>query len=150
MLTLQYTKLHLLRIYERSKDRTTAAAATTYTCADPKRGPGLSPHPLENRKAMLIGFLSDTCPNSLNNHKATKHSFNVGPLSHFRWRAGDGPLLVIFGSCLPSSTKKSCQKIHEILFKQKSDKHQINKLPTRPFSEISFIKVSCAFSQHET
>ena len=27
----------------------------------------------------------------------------------FRWRADDGPLIEVFGSSLPSSTKKTCQ-----------------------------------------
>ena len=52
------------------------------------------------------------------NHKATKPAVNVGPSSThqqnaihmaFRWRADDGPLIVIFGSSLQSPTKKSCQ-----------------------------------------
>ena len=29
----------------------------------------------------------------------------------FRWRADDGPLLVVFGSSLPSSTKKTLSKL---------------------------------------
>ena len=38
----------------------------------------------------------------------------IGPpakrhLNGVRWRAGDGPLIVLFGLSLPSSTKKSCQ-----------------------------------------
>ena len=51
----------------------------------------------------------------LKNHKATKAAFNVGPsLARqqnaikmvFRWRTDDGPFIVVFGSSLPSSTKK--------------------------------------------
>ena len=54
-----------------------------------------------------IRFLSSTGPDHLNNHNATKPAFNVGPsFAHypnaiemaFRWRADDGPLLVVFGS----------------------------------------------------
>ena len=46
-----------------------------------------------------IGFLSNTGPDPLKNHKATKPAFNVGPSSTrqrnatemaFRWRADDG------------------------------------------------------------
>ena len=37
------------------------------------------PPPLENHKD--IGFLSNTVPDHLKNHKATKPAFNVGPLS---------------------------------------------------------------------
>ena len=60
---------------------------------------------LENHKNK--GFLSNT----LNNHKAAKPAFNVGPSlacqrnaiemaieMAFRWRADDGLLLVVFGS----------------------------------------------------
>ena len=66
------------------------------------------PLKITNRKA--VRFLSNT----LENHKATKPVFNVWPsLAHqrntismaFRWRADDGPLKVVFGSSLPSSTK---------------------------------------------
>ena len=35
------------------------------------------PPPLKNHK--IIGFLSNTCPDLLKNHKATKPAFNVGP-----------------------------------------------------------------------
>ena len=68
---------------------------------------------LKNHKNMR--FLSNTGPNPLKNHKATKPAFNVGPISArqrnafklaFRWRADDDPLKVVFGSFLPSSTKK--------------------------------------------
>ena len=61
-----------------------------------------------------IGFLSNTGLNPLENHKATKLAFNVGhhrPASEtplkwrfaemaFRWRADDGPLIVVLGSSL--------------------------------------------------
>ena len=55
--------------------------------------------PLKNHK--IIGFLSNTGPDPQKNHKATKPAFNVGPSSvrqrnaAFRWRADDGPLLVV-------------------------------------------------------
>ena len=61
--------------------------------------------PLKNHKN--IGFLSKTGPDPLKNHKATKPAFNVGPssacqgnaiLMAFRWRADDGPILVVFES----------------------------------------------------
>ena len=63
------------------------------------------PDPLKNHRN--IGFLSNTGPNPLKNHKATKLAFNVGPSSArqrnaiemaFRWRADDGPIIVVFGS----------------------------------------------------
>ena len=52
-----------------------------------------TPLPLVNHKA--IGFLSNTGPDPLENQKATKPAFNVGP-SSLR-RSDDGPLLVVFG-----------------------------------------------------
>ena len=56
---------------------------------------------------------------SAENQKATKPAFNVGPSSArqrkaipmgFHWRADDGPLIVIFGSSLPLSTKNKHKK----------------------------------------
>ena len=48
------------------------------TCADPEGGEGPRPS-LKNHKA--IGFLSNTVPDPLKNHKATKPAFNVEPSS---------------------------------------------------------------------
>ena len=59
--------------------------------------------PLKNHNN--IGFPSNTGPDPLKNHKATKPAFNVGPSwalqrnaiqMAFCWRADDGPLIVIF------------------------------------------------------
>ena len=70
------------------------------------------PPTLENYRA--IGFLSNTGPDALNKHKATKPAI-VGPTSARQQNANlmafcrqfdDGPLLMVFGSSLPSSTKK--------------------------------------------
>ena len=61
------------------------------------------PPPLKNHKN--IGLLSNTVLNPLKNLKANKPAFNVGPSSAcqrsaiqmvFRWRADDGPLIVVF------------------------------------------------------
>ena len=61
------------------------------------------------------GFHSNTGSDHLKNHKATKQAFNVEPSSArkrnaismaFRWRDDYGLLIVVFGSYLPSSTKK--------------------------------------------
>ena len=44
---------------------------------------------------------------------ATKPAFNVGPSSARQrnaWRADDGPLIMVFGPSLPSSTKKTHKK----------------------------------------
>ena len=64
---------------------------------------------------------------SLENKKTFKPAFNVGPSSArqqkrhlngvspfkclFCWRADDGPLIVVFGSSLPSSNQKKKKKV---------------------------------------
>ena len=76
-------------------------------------GHGVSTPPENSQK---IGFLSCTGPDPLKNHKATKPAFNVGPSSArqrnaiemaFHWQVEDGPFIVIFGSSISSSTKKT-------------------------------------------
>ena len=49
--------------------------------ADPEGGQGVRtpPSPLRNKKDM--GFLSNTSPDPLKNHKATKPAFSVEPVS---------------------------------------------------------------------
>ena len=44
---------------------------------------------LENHKA--IGFLINTGPDPMENHKATKPAFNVVKWRTFHWWAKDGP-----------------------------------------------------------
>ena len=69
---------------------------------------GTDPSPLKNHNT--IGFPSNTGPDPQKNHKVTKPAFNVGSLyvrQAFRWRADVGPRMVVFGSSLPSSTKKT-------------------------------------------
>ena len=65
---------------------------------------------LNNHKA--IGFFSNTGPEPLKSHKATKPVFNVGPsspwqrntvLMAFHCWTDDCPLLVVFGSSPPPS-----------------------------------------------
>ena len=73
---------------------------------------GSDPH----EKHQNIGFLINTGPNPLKNHKATKPEFNNGPSSvrqrnaimAFRWRADDDPFLVLFAFLypLPKNDKK--------------------------------------------
>ena len=65
------------------------------------RGQGVqtlpSPHPWKITK--LQGSLSNTGPDTLENHKATKPAFNVGPsLARQQSISKDGPFLVVFGS----------------------------------------------------
>ena len=64
-------------------------------------------------------FSSNTGTDPLKNHKVTKPALNVGPSlvrqrnaisMAFRWRADVGPLMVVFGSSLPLSTKKKKKK----------------------------------------
>ena len=57
------------------------------------------PGPAEKHKN--IGFFSNTGSDLQKNHKAKRPAFNVGPSSS-RWRAHDDPLIVVFGSSLPS------------------------------------------------
>ena len=69
--------------------------------------------PLKNQQT--IGFLSNTARDPLKNQRATKQAFNVGPSSArqrmtFRWRTDDGPFIVVFGSSIPSSTKKKVER----------------------------------------
>ena len=62
-----------------------------------QRGAGGPDLPPENHKN--IGFLSNTCPDTLTNHKATKPAFNSA--------SDDGPLILIFGYSLPLSTNQT-------------------------------------------
>ena len=48
--------------------------------ADTEKGTGC-PDPTPLKKSQKLGFLSNTGKDPLNNHKATKPAFNVGPLS---------------------------------------------------------------------
>ena len=83
------------------------------------RGGDRGSGPPENHKN--IGFLSNTGPNHLKNHKATKllkPAFNVGPAKCqnaikmvFHWLGHDCSLKVVLGSSLPSSSKKKIVKV---------------------------------------
>ena len=83
-------------------------------------GPGPDPPPPpKKKKSQKIGFLSNTGPDPLTNHKATKPAFNVWPSSAhqqndismvFRWRAYDGPFIVVCGSSIPHPKKKKKKK----------------------------------------
>ena len=71
---------------------------TGWAWADPEVGPGVRT-PLKNHKN--IGFLSNTDPDPLKNHKATKPAFNFGhyrpaSIMAFCWWIDDGPLIVVF------------------------------------------------------
>ena len=91
-------------------------------CADPEWGQGVRT-PL--KKSQNKGFFSDSGPDPLKNNEATEPAFNVGPSSArkrnailiaFRWRADDGPLIVVhvFKSSHPSSTKKEKKNVAKL------------------------------------
>ena len=81
--------------------------------ADPEGGGQGSGPPLKNHKN--IGFHSNTVPDSLKKSQSYQASIQcwatIAPpakryLMVFCWWADDGPLLVLFGSSLPSSAKR--------------------------------------------
>ena len=66
-------------------------------------------------KSPNIGFLSNSSPDPLKKYEATEPAFNVVPLSARQRNAiyaDDGPLIVIFRSTHPSSTKKTSGSAH--------------------------------------
>ena len=75
------------------------------------------PPPLKYHKN--IGFSSNTGPDPLKNrsYQASIQCWAIigtpakRHLMAFRWRADDGPLIVVLGSSLPSSTKKKVVKV---------------------------------------
>ena len=68
------------------------------------------PDPPPPLKITKIEFLSNTGPGPLKITKLPSQNSMLGhhrPASdRFRWRADDGPFIVIFGSSIPSSTGK--------------------------------------------
>ena len=66
------------------------------------------------KKNKNIGFLSNTGLDLLKISKLPSQHSMLGHHRHasetFRWRAGDGPLIVVLGSSLPSSTKNKTKK----------------------------------------
>ena len=77
----------------------------------------MSPPPPE--KSLKIGFLSNIGPYHLKYHKATKPSFD------------DGPLIVVCGSSLPSPTKKSVAKVAPTPTKLSGSAHAIYDAPSK-------------------
>ena len=59
-----------------------------FKCADPEGGTGGSGPPPPHRKIQNKGFLINTGPDPLKNHKATKPAFNDVPSSARQRRAG--------------------------------------------------------------
>ena len=104
-------------------------------------GQGAGPPPLKSHKN--LGFRSNTCLDPLKNNKATKPEFNVAPSSTrqlnaiqmaLRWRADGGPLLLVFESSLPSSTKTTTKnnvvKVGPPLTKLSGSAHGTYGLPS--------------------
>ena len=90
-----------------------------HTCAAIYRPILYRGRPLKNHKN--IGFLSNTGPDPQKNHKATKPVFNVGPPSAGRCIAQH---IMVFGTSLPSSTKKIVVKIGATLKKLPASAHE--------------------------
>ena len=99
------------------------------------RGPD-PPPPQKKKNHKNIGFHSNTGPDPLKNHKATKPGFNAGPSSAkqgnanemaFRWRPDGGPLTVVFGSSLLSSTEKNVVKVGPPLTKLSGYVHALGR-----------------------
>ena len=59
------------------------------------RGGQSGPPPTSPEKSQNIGFLRNTGPDTLKNHKDTKQAFHVGP-SSARQRFAGGPMTVRF------------------------------------------------------
>ena len=87
-------------------------------CADPEEGTGgpAPPPPWKNHKS--IRFSSNTGPDLLKirSYQASIQCWAINGtpakrhLMTFRWRADDGPLIVVVGCSLPSSTKNKTKK----------------------------------------
>ena len=78
-------------------------------------GQGVRTPPPPPEKLQKIGFVSNPGPDPQKNYEATQPAFNVGPssarqrnaiLMAFRWRADDGPPVLVFRSSHHSSTRK--------------------------------------------
>ena len=85
----------------RTRGPSVSESSTGLTRADPEEGTG-GPDTLRNYKN--IGFLSNTGPDPLKNHKATRPAFSDGQpssrqrsaiLMAFCWQDDDGPLIVV-------------------------------------------------------
>ena len=78
-----------------------------------------TPPPPPPEKSQNYRVSQQFCSGHPENRKAFKPAFNDRPSSSrqlnaikiaFRWRADDGPIIVVFGSSFPSSTKNRCQR----------------------------------------
>ena len=115
----------------------------TCACADPEGGRG-SRHPLENHKA--IGFLSNTGPDPLENHKANKLPMlgNYRPTSKtpFKWRFGGGPMMTCFKWYLDPLSPHLLKKFSEL-----SWTHSDKTFWIRACCDTSWLWRECLFAQ---
>ena len=113
-------------------------------CADPEGGGGGRGvrTPLKNHRN--IGFSSNTGPDPLKNrsYQASIQCWAIidtpakRHLMAFRWRADDGPLIVVLGSSLPSSKKQKKKKQKKKNKKQKKKKNVKSWTPSDKTSRI--------------
>ena len=91
--------------------------------ADPEGGGRGSGHPSSEKSQKNIGFLSNTGTDPLKNHKAIIQCWAIfGPPAK---RNLNGPFIVIFGSSIPSSTKKNAIEFGPHLTKLSGSAHEI-------------------------
>ena len=106
---------------EQSRTKLKAKSCRIYLgpCADPEGGGGQgvwTPPPSE--KSQNIGF-SNRSGSPQKSQLPSQHPMCavIGTpakrhlMMAFRWRADDGPLIVVLGSCLPSSTEKNVVEV---------------------------------------
>ena len=100
-------------------------------------------------KSQKIKFLSKTGPDPLKNHKNTKPAFNVGSSSvrqrnviqmAFRWRAVDGPLIVVFDPPSYHQLKEKIVKVGPSLAKFSGSAHVIRASVEEIFCNYSTCK----------
>ena len=99
-----------------TQQRCRPAWASEWSMRGSRGGQGVRT-PLKNHKNRHKnnGFLSNTGPDPLKNHKASmkgrhRHASETPFKWEFCWRVDDGPFIVVFGSSLPSSTKTNNNK----------------------------------------
>ena len=109
--------------------------------ADPEGRGARGPHPLE--KSQNIGFHSNSGPDPLKNHKATKPAFNVGPSSGhqrnaievaFRWRAIMARLLWYLHPPSPHQLKKKRKNVVKV-------GHPLTKLSGSAHAYFGFLHI---------
>ena len=110
---------------------------------------GPIPPPLKNHKN--IGFPSNTGPDPLkitklpSQHSVLGHHPHASPMA-FRWQADDGPVIVVFGSSLPSSTKKKkVIKVGPLLTKLSGSAYAMVLMVVNTIWTSDFLSIKCNF-----